>query len=97
MVAMEEPRDGDIRQRGESSGGRWRRRHDPAVSVQKREGEGGLNWGQWWWMGGSHCEAAEAVALGREPERRRGLRWQELARRAHRRCRRVGAQARRGR
>jgi hypothetical protein len=29
------------------------------VTVQKREGEGGLNWGQRWWMGGSHHDAAE--------------------------------------
>jgi hypothetical protein len=46
------------------------------VTVQKREGEGGLNWGQRWWMGGSHHDAAETVALERKQERR-GLRWWE--------------------
>jgi hypothetical protein len=47
------------------------------VSVQKREGEGGLNRGQWWRMGGSHREATETGALGREPEMRRGLQWRK--------------------
>jgi hypothetical protein len=42
------------------------------VSVWKREGEGVLKWGQRWRMEGSHREAAEVVALGRELERRRG-------------------------
>jgi hypothetical protein len=42
------------------------------VSVWKKEGEGILKWGQWWQMEGSHQEAAEAVALGQKPERRRG-------------------------
>jgi hypothetical protein len=60
------------------------------VWARKREGEGGLKWGQRWQMGGSHCEAAEAVALGRGPERRRGVRWQELVRQARRRWRRGG-------
>jgi hypothetical protein len=73
MVAMEKSLDSDVCQRGDSSDGRWRWRHDLAVSVRKREGEGGLNWRQRWRMGGSHHEAAEVVALGREPERRRGL------------------------
>jgi hypothetical protein len=36
-------------------------------------------------MGGSHHEAAEVVALRREPKRRRGLRWWEPVRRTHRR------------
>jgi hypothetical protein len=47
------------------------------VSVQKREGEGVLNWGQRWRMGGSHREATEAGAVvhGQELKRRRGLRW----------------------
>jgi hypothetical protein len=63
---------GGVHRRGGSSGGWWRWRHDPAMSVRKREGEGGLKWGQRWQMGGSHREATEAVALGREPERRRG-------------------------
>jgi hypothetical protein len=40
------------------------------VLVRKREGEGGLNWGQRWRMGVPHCEAAEVVALRWEPERR---------------------------
>jgi hypothetical protein len=35
------------------------------VSVRKKEDEGGLKWGQRWWMEGSHREAAEVVALGR--------------------------------
>jgi hypothetical protein len=39
----------------------------------------------------------EAVALGREPERRRGLRWWEPARRTCRQWRRTGARAQRGR
>jgi hypothetical protein len=39
-------------------------------------------------MGGSHREAAEAVALGREPERRRGLRWWEPVRQTRRQWRR---------
>jgi hypothetical protein len=39
----------------------------------------GDNGGGW----GSHRETAEAVALGRESERRRGLRWWELARQTH--------------
>jgi hypothetical protein len=60
------------------------------VSVQKREGEGSLNWGQRWWMGGSHREAAEAVVLRLEPERRRGLRWREPARWMRRQWRREG-------
>jgi hypothetical protein len=47
---------------GESSGGRWRWRHDSAVSVRKRKGEEVLNRGQQWQMGGSHREAV--VALG---------------------------------
>jgi hypothetical protein len=58
------------------------------VLVRKKKGEGGLNWGQRWRMGGSHREAAEAVALGRKPERRRGLRWREPTRWTHRRWRR---------
>jgi hypothetical protein len=53
-----------------SSGGRWRWRHGPIVSARKREGESGLKWGQRWYMGGSHREEAEAVALRRGPERR---------------------------
>jgi hypothetical protein len=88
---------GGVRWLGESSGGRWRWRHDPAVSMQKREGEGGIKWGQQWRMEGSHHEAVEAVALGQEPERRRGLRRWEPMRRMHRRWRRGGgggAQAR---
>jgi hypothetical protein len=44
------------------------------VWVRKKEGESGLKWGQQWQMGGSHHEVVEAVALGRELERRRGLR-----------------------
>jgi hypothetical protein len=60
----------------------------------EEEGESGLKWGQQWRMGGSHREAAEAVALGWEPERRGGLRWWEPVRRARRRWRRRGAQAR---
>jgi hypothetical protein len=68
---------GGVHRRGGSSGGRWRWRHDPAMSVQKRKGEGGLKWGQQWRMGGSHRKAAEAVVLRREPKRRRGspARW----------------------
>jgi hypothetical protein len=42
-------------------------------------------------MGGSHREAAEAVVLGREPERTRGLRWRESARQKHRQWRRGGS------
>jgi hypothetical protein len=42
------------------------------VSMQKKEGEGGLKWGQRWLMEGSHCEAAEAMALEWKLERRRG-------------------------
>jgi hypothetical protein len=50
------------------------------VSVRKREGEGGLNWGQWWLMGGSHRDAAEAMALRRNLAWRGGLQWRELVR-----------------
>jgi hypothetical protein len=39
-------------------------------------------------MGGSRREATEAVALGRESERRRGLRWREPTRQTRRRWRR---------
>jgi hypothetical protein len=39
-------------------------------------------------MGGSHREAVEVVALRREPERRRGLRWLEPATWTHRQWRR---------
>jgi hypothetical protein len=39
-------------------------------------------------MGGSHREAAKAVVLGREPERRRGLWWREPVRWTLRRWRR---------
>jgi hypothetical protein len=52
--------------------------------VRTREGEGSLKWGQWWWMGGSHREAVETVALGREPNRRRGLQWRVSTRRTRR-------------
>jgi hypothetical protein len=41
--------------------------------------------------GRSHHEATEAMALGREPERRRDLLWWEPARRTRRRWRRIGA------
>jgi hypothetical protein len=64
------------------------------VSVQKRESEGGLNWGQLWWMEGSHRDVVEAMALGREPERRRGLWWWEPTRQTRRRWRRRGARHR---
>jgi hypothetical protein len=60
------------------------------VLVWKREGEGGLNWGQRWRMGGSHHEATEAVVLEWEPKRRRGLQWQELVRQMHMQWRRGG-------
>jgi hypothetical protein len=40
------------------------------MSARKRKGEDDLKLGQRWRMGGSHRAAAEAVALGREPERR---------------------------
>jgi hypothetical protein len=43
---------------------------------------------------GSHHEVAEAVALEREPERRRGLRWREPARRTRRWWRRGEGRAR---
>jgi hypothetical protein len=43
--------------------------------------------------GRSHHEATEAMALGREPERRRDLLWWEPARRTRRRWRRIGARA----
>jgi hypothetical protein len=84
VEAVDKSRDSGIRQWGESSGGWWRWRHDPTVSVWRREGVGGLKWGEWWWMGGSHREAVETVALGREPERRRGLRSRVSARRTRR-------------
>jgi hypothetical protein len=90
VEAVEKSQDSGVRRRGESSGGWWRWRRSPTVSVQKREGEGGLNWGQRWQMGGSDCEAAEAVALRQELERRRGLWWQEPTRRTCSRWRRVG-------
>jgi hypothetical protein len=73
MEVMEKSLDSDVCQRGDSFDGRWRWRHGLAVSARKREGEGVLNWRQRWRMEGSHHEAAEVVALGREPERRRGL------------------------
>jgi hypothetical protein len=63
---------GGVHQRGGSSGGRWRWRHGPAVSMRNKEGEGGLKWGQRLRMEGSHHEAVVAVGLGRKPERRRG-------------------------
>jgi hypothetical protein len=72
VEAVENASGGNVHQWGGSSGGRWQQRHGPAVSAWKREGEGGLKWGQRWRMGGSHRQAAEAVALGREPERRGG-------------------------
>jgi hypothetical protein len=90
VEAVEKPQDSGVRRQGESSGGRWRWRRSPAVSVRKREGEGVLNWGQWWRMGGSHRDVVEAMALGWEPERRRGLRRQEPTRRTRRRWRRGG-------
>jgi hypothetical protein len=96
MEAVEKSRDSGVHRWGESSNGRWRWRHGPAVSVRKREGEGDLNWGQRWLMGGSHREATEVVALGWKPKRRRSLWWwQEPAGRTHRRWRRGrGARAR---
>jgi hypothetical protein len=64
VEAVEDASGGGVRRWGESSDGRWQWRHDPVVWARKREGEGGLKWGQRWQMGGSHREAAEAVALG---------------------------------
>jgi hypothetical protein len=75
VEAVEDASGDGVHRWGGSYGGRWRWRHDSAVAARKREGEGGLKWGQQWWMRGSHREAAEAVALGREPERRGGLQW----------------------
>jgi hypothetical protein len=97
VEAMEDASGGGVHWRGESTDGWWQWRHDPAVWVHKREGEGGLKCGQRWWMGGSHCEAAEAVALVREPERRRGLRRWEPVRRTHMRWSRWGMELRLGR
>jgi hypothetical protein len=51
VEAMEKSRDSSVRRQGGSSGGRWRWRRDLAVSVRKREGEGGINWGPRWRMG----------------------------------------------
>jgi hypothetical protein len=59
MEAVEKPQDSDAHWWGESSGGQWQWRRGPVVSVRKREGEDGLNWGQWWQMGGSHHDAEE--------------------------------------
>jgi hypothetical protein len=72
MEVVEDASGGGVRRWGRSSGGQWRWRHDPALSVRKKEGEGGLKWGQRWRMEGSHREAAEVVVHGRKPERRRG-------------------------
>jgi hypothetical protein len=78
--AVEDASSGGVHRRVGSSVGRRRWRHNPEKLVRKREGEGCLKWGQRWRIEGSHREATEAVALGREPERRRDLRWREPAR-----------------
>jgi hypothetical protein len=77
VEVVEKSQDNGVHRWRESSGGLWRWWCGPTVSVQKRQGEGVLNWGQRWQMGGSNREAteAEAVAHGQELERRRGLRW----------------------
>jgi hypothetical protein len=47
--------------------------------VRKKEGEGGVKWGQQWRMEGYHHEAAEAVALGQKLERWKGSPVEEAA------------------
>jgi hypothetical protein len=86
--AVEKSQDNDVHRRGESSSGQWRWRHGPAVSMRKREGEGGLNWGERGRMEGSHCEAAGAVELEQEPKRRRGLQRREPVRQTRQQWRR---------
>jgi hypothetical protein len=70
--ARQDASGGGVQRRRGSSGGQWCWTHDLTVSVQKWEGEGGLKWRQRWQMEGSHREATTTVALGREPERKRG-------------------------
>jgi hypothetical protein len=88
VEAVEKSPDSGVRRWGESFGGWWQWRRRSTVSMWKRECEGGLNWGQQWQMVGSHHEAAEVLAFGWEPKRRRGLRRREPVRRTYRRWRR---------